>query len=341
MIAKATAPGASFGGISDYVYDGKLKDRAENDKKTAVILHSDNLRVAYSFEQIEQRNQMKRDFIKQAEQHRDYGNRDKKAKYVGHHILSFSEADNRKLTPELVEKITKEYVKMARLEKTQFAAFSHDDTNLKHVHILFNRSMNDGTKYPEWKEKSKTTERGVALSLKYDLSVVGGMKKYATTAGVLKLRMDDKDIKEMAKDPLLSMARNMHHLGKLAEQKNISIEKYGDSKLIGGKEYRDADLAAVFALNRYQAEQQTEKNREQYAASISEKGRFEPNLKDVQRDAKELAEEKEAGKMYVPKGVTVANGENARSKRQRTPDHKIKIKKIEKIKLQKAQSLWV
>jgi hypothetical protein len=131
----------------------------------------------------------------------------------------------------------------------------------------------------------------------------------------------------------------MHHLGILAGRKNILIEKYGDSKLIGGKEYRDADLAAVFALNRFNAEQQKEQKREQYLNFQNERGLLKHAQQYQERDAKELAEEKEAGKMYVPKGVTVSNGENARSKRQRTPDHKIKIKKIEKIKLQKAQSL--
>lgn len=339
MIAKAIAPGSGFGGTTDYIYDGKLKTREENDKKAAVILHSDNLRVAYSHAQKEQRKQMKRDFISQAEKHRDYGQGDKKGKYVGHHVLSFSEEDHKKLTPGLLKEITKEYVEMAGLNKTQFAAISHDDTNLKHIHIVFNRAMNDGTKYPEWKEKTKTAERGVALSLKHHLSVTGGMKKYATSAGVLQLRMNDKDIKQLAKDNLLGRSRNMHHLGILAGRKNILIEKYGDSKLIGGKEYRDADLAAVFALNRSNAEQQKELKREQQLNYQNERGLFKHAQQYQERDPKELTEEKEAGKMYVPKGVTVANGENARSKRQQTPDHKRKIKKIEKIKLQKAQSL--
>jgi hypothetical protein len=37
MIGKAIAPGSGFDGTTDYIYDGKLQSRGENEKKAAVI----------------------------------------------------------------------------------------------------------------------------------------------------------------------------------------------------------------------------------------------------------------------------------------------------------------
>ncbi|MFY7936495.1 MAG: relaxase/mobilization nuclease domain-containing protein, partial [Flavobacterium sp.] len=164
MLAKANATGKGFGGKIDYLYDGKLEDRGAVEKGTKVITHSDNIRVPNGADDKLTRNLMKADFIEQAKQHKDYG-KDKNSAFVGEHILSFTADDRKKLDPEKLKGITEKYIKIAGINDTQYLAVTHHDTENLHVHILFNRAMNDGTKYKAWKEQNKTLERGVALAL--------------------------------------------------------------------------------------------------------------------------------------------------------------------------------
>lgn len=261
MLAKANATGKGFGGKIDYLYDGKLEDRGAVEKGTKVITHSDNIRVPNGADDKLTRNLMKADFIEQAKQHKDYG-KDKNSAFVGEHILSFTADDRKKLDPEKLRGITEEYIKMAGIDKTQYLAVTHHDTENLHVHILFNRAMNDGTKYKAWKEQNKTLERGVALALEHGFKLVKNQKEVANSKEVVKLRSEMQDIKDLRNsNELLSIARNLLHLEKLCEAKKIPFSKDDLQKTVdfNGKTYQEADLKAVFLLNRNDNNTNTEK----------------------------------------------------------------------------------
>ncbi len=74
MIAKATKPGRNFGGIIDYLFDGKLAERGRAEKKAEVILHSPDLRIPRDSDDLYRRSRLKADFTRQVQSSRGYKN---------------------------------------------------------------------------------------------------------------------------------------------------------------------------------------------------------------------------------------------------------------------------
>jgi hypothetical protein len=322
MLAKANQSGKGFGGKIDYLYDGKLEDRGAIEKGTKVITHSDNIRVPNGADDKLTRSLLKEDFIEQAKQHKDYG-KDKNSAYVGEHILSFTADDRKQLDPEKLKAITDEYIKMAGIDKTQYLAVTHHDTENLHVHILFNRAMNDGTRYKAWKEQNKTIERGVALALEHGFKLVKNQKEVAQSKEVIQLRSEMQDIKDLrSSNELLGKARNLLHLEKMCEAKKIPFSKDDLQKTINfdGKTYQEADLKAVFFLNRNEnnttAEKQPTQNKEKQQERLPKSQTIEdPKSENLNLKKQVNAREDDFSKR--PK----------RKKRQ--AGHKIKVSKIE------------
>lgn len=325
MLAKANATGKGFGGKIDYLYDGKLEDRGAVEKGTKVITHSDNIRVPNGADDKLTRNLMKADFIEQTKQHKDYG-KDKNSAFVGEHILSFTADDRKKLDPEKLRGITEEYIKMAGIDKTQYLAVTHHDTENLHVHILFNRAMNDGTKYKSWKEQNKTLERGVALALEHGFKLVKNQKEVANSKEVIKLRSEMQDIKDLRNSSeLLCTARNFLHLEKMCEAKKIPFSKDELQKTVdfNGKTYQEADLKAVFLLNRAETTQPTEKqapeNKEKQIETLSKP-------KQVQKE--------NSDNLKLKKQVNTQDDNFSKrpKHKKRQAGHKIKVTKVERKK---------
>lgn len=247
MTATAQPQGSSFGNAINYIYEGRLDEH--KDKKEALLLHSDNIRVPRDAEDLKGRNRMKADFIFQAEQHKQYGNAHRK-NYVGHHSLNFSVSDIQDLGPKKIEQITKDYIKDAGIDQTQYIAVAHQDTDLYHVHIIFNRAKNDKTLYNDWRERNKTAERAVALNLKYDFVQVKKQVEMANSPEVLAIRSGHEDIQKLRADELLSRAKNLHHLSKICEADGRVFKEHGGVIMVGELPYKKADLQAVFYDNR-------------------------------------------------------------------------------------------
>lgn len=325
MLAKANQSGKGFSGKIDYLYDGKLEDRGAIEKGTKVISHSDNIRVPNGADDNLTRSLLKEDFIEQAKQHKDYG-KDKNSAYVGEHILSFTADDRKQLDPEKLKAITDEYIKMAGIDKTQYLAVTHHDTENLHVHILFNRAMNDGTKYKAWKEQNKTIERGVALALEHGFKLVKNQKDVAQSKEVIQLRSEMRDIKDLqSSNELLGKARNLLHLEKMCEANKIPFSKDELQKTVNfdGKTYQEADLKAVFLLNRNENNTTFEKQ----PAENKEKQR-EPLPKP------HVIEDPKGEDLNLKKQVNSREDDfNKRPKRKkRQAGHKIKVSKIERKK---------
>ena len=248
MIAKATPKGKSFRAIINYLFKGKLETRGKVEKQATVLSASQNLIVPRDNDDDEGILRLIAYFNNQARSHREYDSNTKA--YVGHHIISFSQDDMRTLSEEQKKEIVEQYVKDAGLDATQYIAVSHEDTDDFHVHIVFNRCMNNRKIYDDWKEKKKAAEKAVALNLKYDLPLSGKQHELAKSSGVWEFRMQHEDIQELAQDPILKDIRNMHHFKKASEAANRKVVEDEKTIEVDGKKYRKTDLEAVFFKNR-------------------------------------------------------------------------------------------
>ncbi len=185
MVAIVSQKGKMFSGLLNYLYEGKLAERGATNKQSEVIIHSDNLRIPYGVEDEIGRKRLMEDFIDQAKSHKNYG--DNTTRYVGEHILSFKTGEIEQIGKDKIKELCEQYVKDAGIDKTQYIGISHGDTDIFHIHLVFNRSRNDRTIYPEWKEKMKAAERAVAISLKFGLALTGNQEKLADTKAFWKL----------------------------------------------------------------------------------------------------------------------------------------------------------
>jgi Relaxase/Mobilisation nuclease domain len=257
MVAIVSQKGRMFSGLINYLYEGKLSERGASNKQANVIIHSDNLRIPFGVEDDIGRKRLIEDFIDQAKSHKNYG--DNTTKYVGEHILSFKTGEMEQLGKVKIRELCEQYVKDAGINKTQYIAISHGDTDIFHIHIVFNRSQNDRTLYPEWKEKIKAAERAVAISLKYGLELTGNQEKMADTKGVLEGRMKHQDIIDLAQNPLLKKVRNLKHLEKRCEAQKIPFSIEEKKINIGSQTFQKRNLEVIFLLNRQESTKTEEK----------------------------------------------------------------------------------
>jgi hypothetical protein len=248
MIAKATPKGKSFKGIINYLFKGRLEGRGTIQKNPTVITSSNNLELPVSEDDVEGINRLIDDFVNQSKFHADYQSNTKL--FVGHHIISFSKEDMLILNEVQIKEIIQQYVLDAGLKDTQYIAVSHEDTDDFHVHLVFNRCLNNLKIYDDWKEKIKASEKAVALNLKYDLPLVGRQKDMLKLSGVWEFRIQHEDIQELSQDPLLKDIRNLHHFKKASEAANRKIVEDEKTIEVDGKKYRKSDLEAVFFKNR-------------------------------------------------------------------------------------------
>jgi Relaxase/Mobilisation nuclease domain len=248
MVAIVSQKGKMFKGLINYLYEGKLLNRGAINKKAEVIIYSDNLRIPYGVEDEIGRKSLIEDFIDQAKSHRNYG--DNTTKYVGEHILSFKTGEMEYLGREKMKELCNQYVKDAGIDNTQYIAVSHSDTDIFHIHVVFNRGQNDRTLYIEWKEKIKAAERAVAISLKYGLALTGNQEKLADTKGVLEARMKHQDIINLSKNPLLKRVRNLKHLEKICEALKIHFSSDDKNVNVGNQTFQKRDLEVIFFMNR-------------------------------------------------------------------------------------------
>lgn len=329
MLAKASPAGKGFSGKIDYLYDGRLNERKGIEKQAQVIIHSDNLRIPTGADDKATRNLLKRDFMAQARLHKSYG-KDGKNAYVGEHILSFTNEDKKVLTKEKIKDITTDYVALANIDKTQFIAISHKDTNNLHVHILFNRAMNNGKKYEAWKEQNKTVERGIALALKYDFKLVKNQLEVAQSKEVILLRSTMLDIQQLREsNSLLASARNLHHLEKICQNKGIEFTQDDLLKTvtIGQTTYQEANLKAVFLLNRQQSEKTIEPAKEQLLQKAQNRTHEVEHSKESELQLREPNKRQENDKL------------NKFKKNRKRKGHEIKIERIKSSEIKKDRGI--
>ncbi|MGX7689392.1 relaxase/mobilization nuclease domain-containing protein [Flectobacillus roseus] len=277
MIAKATPKGKSFHGIINYIFHGRREDNGNTQKKPEIITYSDNLEIPAWAEDKKGIKRMIESFQNQTKYHQNF---DPNKAYVGHHILAFSQEDMKTLSGAQITDITNQYIKDAGLDNTQYVAIGHQDTDNFHIHLVFNRCMNNRKIYEEWKEKMKASERSVALNLKYDLPIVGQHNDIAKTSAVWEIRVQHDDIQELIKDPLLKDMRNLHHFKKVCEKENRTFFEDEKTIEVDGKKYRKNDLEAVFFHNRREKANQDKLK--------PKKVRYDPKTKRASQSEKKI-----------------------------------------------------
>ena len=305
MIAKATPKGKSFRAIINYLFKGRLEGRETANKKPTILSASYNLELPISEDDTEGINRLIDDFINQSQSHPEYSSA-KNGGYVGHHIISFSAEDMRLLNKKERDELIEQYILDSGFKDTQYIAVSHEDTDLFHVHLVFNRCMNNRKMYKDSYEKIKAAEKAVALNLKYDLPLSGKQHELAKSSGVWEFRMKHEDILELAQDPILKDIRNMHHFKKASEAANRKIVEDEKTIEVDGKKYRKTDLEAVFFKNR--REKAKEKGfttkKVHYKAPPKDKSKTTPDYQLKKLKYLRQQDEQGTSKMSIPKEET-------------------------------------
>ena len=146
MVAKIVK-GTSFGKALNYMIDPK---------KSAEIIASDGVSldsiksIADSFEA---QSSMRPEI----------------AKPVYHISLSFHPKDKEKLSNELMAEIANDYLRMMKLDNTQFVAVRHHDKEHPHIHLCINRIDYDGKLISDQNNYRQNEAVAKALTKKYGL----------------------------------------------------------------------------------------------------------------------------------------------------------------------------
>jgi hypothetical protein len=271
---------------------------------------------------------------------------------MGMHVLSFTKEDIKQLDKAKIKTLCNDYVEMAGLEKTQYFAIAHNDTDHFHVHFVFNRIDNQGHKMDTHYEKLKTTFRGVALSLNYSLKLKGESFKIGQSYKMAEMRHKHPTVLtiiENDKTNLLKTAKSLKNLKYLSAKQGKKVTEYWSQQkelkqlglkigelpkedianfnrtIIGETEYRNEDLRAVFYGNTAKAKSQTIENK------ADRRKLYEWNF-DLEVPNVTYTQEKGHSKYrYIMDFGSIKRSEkHANNKLAKIAEHEIKIQKLQK-----------
>ena len=146
MMAKITK-GSSFKGVIKYVIDEKKETR---------ILNSDGLRL-------KNLNTVIDGFVTQA------GMNGRVSKPVGHVSLDFSAQDKEKLSDKVMVRIAHDYMQRMGITGTQYIIARHFDKEHPHIHLVFNRVVNNGKTISDSNDRYRSEKICKELTHKYGL----------------------------------------------------------------------------------------------------------------------------------------------------------------------------
>lgn len=157
MIGKPIT-GKSFGGCIRY-----LLNRDE-----AIIIDSEGL-------QTKNAQTISRDFNIQRTLNPALG------KAVGHTILSWSTADNTKLSDEIMTKVCKEYMDKMGIKDTQYLIVKHTDRQHPHIHLVYNRVNNHGQTISDQNNYKRNIKACKAITEAYGFCLASGKQQVNRT----------------------------------------------------------------------------------------------------------------------------------------------------------------
>ena len=145
-MAKITQ-GSSFKGVVKYVID---------ERKDMQILAADGLRL-------KNLNTVIDGFVTQA------GMNGRVSKPVGHISLDFSAQDKDKITNQMMVKIAHDYMQRMGITGTQYIIARHFDKEHPHIHLVFNRVVNNGKTISDSNDRYRSEKICKELTHKYGL----------------------------------------------------------------------------------------------------------------------------------------------------------------------------
>ena len=134
------------------------------------------------------------------------------------------------MNPKSLNTIVEQYIQDLGLQDTQYIAVSHEDTNDYHLHLVFNRCMNNRKLYDDSWEKIRAIEKAVALNLKHGLPLKGKQHDVTKTSGVWGFRIQHEDIQELAKESIKKNARISTQARKVPDSAGIKVCKRANTK---------------------------------------------------------------------------------------------------------------
>ena len=356
MIVKAITPSVGIGGLTNYLFDGKEEGRKADKKKAEVLLQSDNIRVPRDGFDLDGRAYLKSDFHAQEEL-----NQSKDKANVGMHIISFTNEDLRDLKKQDIINITKDYIELTGLTNTQYYAVAHNDTANYHIHLVFNKVDNNGKKLDSWQEKNKAIEKGVAISLNYNLTLKGNNFKIGQQNVVADLRKNHPSIKALKENDqtgIIKEAKNYKHLKAIGDNKGVKVISYSDQQdnlkannqkfsqlskkdqirfnhtMVGDKIYRNQDLNAVYKGNQDVVKNERAQRKGQYDKDKAEKQEAYNYIKQLitKENIPQNKQNNEISIKMFNLGFSSEKEKFAKIKPIKIPSHKIKIAKLAKSK---------
>lgn len=245
------------------------------DKFEEILYHSDDLRVPLDPNDTLGKQALISDFEEQA----SYRNL---ANPCGHTIIGIGEKGGNweLMTNHEKQAFCSDFIKEKGFENTQYVFISHKDTDHDHLHLIYNRVDNNGKGIHQDKNKIDNELIGYKLSEKYNLPhpeasrkwIMNELSKDSTyidtvlnrdisgTAKVKLLASEQlADLK--ANNPVLSSARNQHHLSKLAQSQGVSFREVEGSIYLNQNKVSKEDLSAVYKFNRQEVEAKKQEQR--------------------------------------------------------------------------------
>jgi hypothetical protein len=90
-------------------------------------------------------------------------------KIIKHHVISFAPEDKDKINSEMLNNLINDYLEKSGYTNNQYAAFMHNDTHQKHLHLVINKVDFDGKNTHPYYEKKQARKILMELEEKYDL----------------------------------------------------------------------------------------------------------------------------------------------------------------------------
>ena len=245
------------------------------DKFEEILYHSDDLRVPLDSNDALGKQALISDFEEQA-RYRNLANP------CGHTIIGIGEKGGNweLMTNHEKQAFCSDFIKEKGFENTQYVFISHKDTDHDHLHLIYNRVDNNGKGIHQDKNKIDNELIGYKLSEKYNLphpeasrkwimNELSKDSKYIDTvlnrdiSGTSKVKpLASEQLAELkASNPILSSARNQHHLSKLAQSQGVSFREIEGSIYLNQNKVSKEDLSAVYKFNRQEVEAKKQEQR--------------------------------------------------------------------------------
>ncbi|MBY0244652.1 MAG: relaxase/mobilization nuclease domain-containing protein [Sphingobacteriaceae bacterium] len=143
-------------------------------KDAEIISASVSLFIPHSFDDKEDMSFMINQFMREYQQKIEIENH-KVKEPLAHHRISFAGTDDRTLSKAEKKIIVEDYIQQRGLENTKWIAVEHNDTEHKHIHLVFSRIGFD-LKLIHENDFERNTELAYKMAIKHNIQVTDNVE---------------------------------------------------------------------------------------------------------------------------------------------------------------------